>query len=61
MKEYGLTEATVEVPLEQFGLAENANFKVEDLLTGERYTWKGRRNFVRLVPGEKTGHILRVV
>ena len=54
-------QATVEVPLEQFGLAENANFKVEDLLTGERYTWKGRRNFVRLVPGEKTGHILRVV
>ncbi len=54
-------EAIVYVPLEEFGLGENEPYEIEDLLTGERYVWRGRANFVRLVPGERPGHILRVV
>ena len=53
-------DAMVHVPLEQLGLSEQHGFYVEDLLTGHRYRWQGRRNFVRLVPGQKVGHILRV-
>ena len=53
-------ETTVLVPLEEFGLREDQPYEVEDLLTGERYEWKGRVNFVRLVPGETPGHVLRL-
>lgn len=53
-------DAMVTVPLEQFGLHEQQVYTVEDLLTGERYRWQGRKNFVRLTPGQKAGHILRV-
>ncbi len=36
-------------------------FTVEDLLTGERYAWRDRRNFVALRPGVQAAHILRVI
>jgi len=54
-------DATVEVPLEDFGVSDGAVYEVEDLLTGARYEWQGRRNFVRLAPGETPGHVFRIV
>ena len=54
-------ETMVNVPLEAFGLDESHAFTMEDLLTGERFEWKGRRNYVRLAPGECAAHVLRVV
>jgi starch synthase (maltosyl-transferring) len=54
-------EAMVHVPLEALGLRSDAVFGVEDLLTGERYTWRGPRNYVRLDPAAKVGHVLRVI
>jgi starch synthase (maltosyl-transferring) len=53
-------DATVYVPLEEFGLREHQSYELEDLLTGERYIWRGRANFVRLVPGSRPGHVLRL-
>jgi starch synthase (maltosyl-transferring) len=50
----------VQVPMEQFGLAPDAAFEVEDLLTGARYGWRGSRNYVALNPGNMPAHILRV-
>jgi starch synthase (maltosyl-transferring) len=35
-------------------------FEVEDLLDGGRYTWRIGRNYVRLAPGERMAHVLRV-
>jgi starch synthase (maltosyl-transferring) len=35
-------------------------FAVEDLLDGARYTWRLGGNYVRLDPGERAGHVLRV-
>jgi len=52
-------EAMVHVPLDLFGVDETTPFEVEDLLTGERYTWSGRRNYVRLDPGDRVGQIFR--
>jgi len=49
-----------ELDLEALNLRAEASFVVEDLLNGERYVWKGRRNFVALQPGTKPAHILRV-
>ena len=35
-------------------------FEVEDLLDGARYTWRIGRNYVRLAPGERMAHVMRV-
>jgi len=54
-------EAMVHVPVAALGLGPDAEYQVEDLLTGARYTWRGARNYVRLDPGEQVAHVLRVV
>jgi starch synthase (maltosyl-transferring) len=54
-------EAFVQVPIEAMGIAPEEPFVVEDLLTGEAYTWRGARNYVRLDPQERVGHVLKVV
>ncbi len=51
----------VHVPLQALHLDSDSDFVVEDLLSGERYTWRGVRNYVRLDPSERVGHVLRVV
>ena len=53
-------EAIVPAPLEKLGLSADAPFPVEDLLTGERYTWRGRDNYVRLDPAVRVAHLLRL-
>ncbi|HEX3446479.1 MAG TPA: alpha-1,4-glucan--maltose-1-phosphate maltosyltransferase, partial [Chthoniobacterales bacterium] len=48
------------VPLEDFDLAESEPFQVEDLLTGEQFVWRGRRNFVLLNPSTRPAHLFRI-
>ncbi|HXM05558.1 MAG TPA: maltotransferase domain-containing protein, partial [Chthoniobacterales bacterium] len=48
------------VPVERFGIDENEAYQVEDLLTGERFVWRGRRNFVMLDPNSRPAHIFRL-
>jgi len=48
------------VPVERFGIGENDAYQVEDLLTGERFVWRGRRNFVMLDPNSRPAHIFRL-
>jgi starch synthase (maltosyl-transferring) len=43
-------EADFEVPLWNWGLADDAAVRVEDLLSGERWVWHGKRQHVRLTP-----------
>lgn len=50
----------LEVPLEPFGLTPEEAYLAEDLLTGERYTWKGRQQFVKLDPISKPAHLFRI-
>ena len=42
----------------QLGLA--PSFAVEDLLTGERFHWRIGPNYVRLEPGHRQAHVLKV-
>ena len=53
-------ETMVHVPVEALGLAPDASYVVQDLLTGTRYTWRGTRNYVRLDPRVEPGHVLRL-
>jgi starch synthase (maltosyl-transferring) len=48
------------VPLESFGINGSDPFQVEDLLTGEKFVWNGRRNFVMLDPHSRPAHIFKV-
>jgi len=52
--------AFVHVPLADFGIGESEEFVAEDLLTGERFSWRGARNFIALNPHTRPAHILRI-
>ncbi|HEX8309754.1 MAG TPA: alpha-1,4-glucan--maltose-1-phosphate maltosyltransferase [Chthoniobacteraceae bacterium] len=53
-------ETFIDVPIEQFGWLEGQAYQVHDLLNGDRYLWKGSRNYVRLEPHTKPAHVFRV-
>src|SRR5438034_1189776 len=50
----------VDVPIEQFGQMESEEYRVQDLLSGAMYTWRGRRNYVELDPEIQPAHIFLV-
>jgi starch synthase (maltosyl-transferring) len=50
----------VDVPIEQFGQMESDDYRVEDLLSGTTYRWRGRRNYVELDPNIQPAHIFLV-
>jgi starch synthase (maltosyl-transferring) len=52
-------DAFIDVPVDEFGWLEDQSYQVHDLLSGERYLWSGRRNFVRLNP-DRPAHVFRV-
>ncbi len=52
---------TIHVPVHVLGLSADTPYVVEDLLTGDRYTWKNDANYVSLRPDERVGHIFRIV
>jgi starch synthase (maltosyl-transferring) len=53
-------ETMVHVPIGDMGIADDEPYVVHDLLTDAKYTWRGRRNYVRLDPRVQVGHVLRV-
>jgi starch synthase (maltosyl-transferring) len=50
----------VQVPLFDWGLAPDSTIEVTDLLSQERYFWRGEWNYVRLDPQAQPAHILSV-
>jgi starch synthase (maltosyl-transferring) len=38
----------------------DTDFQVEDLLTGAKYTWQGRRNYVELDPNRIGAHFFKI-
>ena len=50
----------VTLDLDVLGLDDDAPFQMHELLTGARYLWHGRRNFVRLDPSASPAHVFRV-
>ena len=50
----------VELPLSAWSLDPEGYVHVTDLLSGERYHWRGSRNYVRLDPEARVAHILLV-
>ena len=50
----------IELPLPAWSLDPERPVHVTDLLSGERYHWRGSRNYVRLDPEAQVAHILLV-
>ncbi|MBI2835553.1 MAG: alpha-1,4-glucan--maltose-1-phosphate maltosyltransferase [Acidobacteria bacterium] len=48
------------VPISDWAIAADAPYEMEDLLDDAAYTWRGERNYVRLEPGARPAHILRL-
>jgi starch synthase (maltosyl-transferring) len=49
----------VEVPANTWGMPADQPYVMHDLLTGDRFTWRGNWNWVRLDPHVQPGHVLR--
>lgn len=50
----------VTLDLGALGLPDHAAFRVEDLLGGETYSWRGARNFVMLDPHRAPAHVFAI-
>ena len=50
----------VDLPLDRLQVEESRPYQAHDLLTGARYLWTGRRNYVELDPASVPGHIFRI-
>jgi starch synthase (maltosyl-transferring) len=50
----------VQLPLVGWGLTPHATIEVVDLLSSERYFWRGEWNYIRLDPQDRVAHILHV-
>jgi starch synthase (maltosyl-transferring) len=57
---FNVQSGWVDVPAYEWGSSWDSPYLVHDLLSGERYTWHGNRNWVRLDPHIQPAHILRV-
>ncbi len=57
---YQTRQGYIHVPVEEFGFMESDTYQAHDLLTDERYLWRGRRNFVILPPHSKPAHVFRI-
>ena len=57
---HGAQEGWVSLPLADLGLPEHGGYELDDLLGGERYTWHGAHNYVRLDPHVLPAHILHI-
>jgi starch synthase (maltosyl-transferring) len=57
---HAMHETMVEVPIDELGIGKDESYEMSDLLTGARYTWRGAKNYVRLDPVERVGHVFRV-
>ncbi len=51
----------VQLPLADWGLTPHSTIEVLDLLSGERYFWRGEWNYVRLDPQDRVAHVLHVL
>jgi starch synthase (maltosyl-transferring) len=57
---YHTQSGFVTLPLYELEIPEDRAYEAEDLLSGERYLWRGPRNYIELNPDRRSGHILRI-
>lgn len=58
---YNTHESNVYIPHHLWGINHDENYTVMDLLSGQTFIWKGRRNYVKLNPHVEPVHIFKVI
>ncbi len=53
-------QAVLDFPLEEMGIRPNQTFQVEELLSGRKHLWRGRRHSVDLDPQSNPAEIYRI-
>jgi starch synthase (maltosyl-transferring) len=51
----------IDLDLKQLAIPRDGNFEIEDLLTGIRYQWHDRSNYVALRPDIMPAHVFRII
>ena len=54
---YHVREDTVSLPIWEFGIQGWQTYQMKDLLTGEKYYWRGEHHYVRLDPHIEPAHL----
>jgi len=57
---FNMQHGFVQLPLADWGVSPFESVEVLDMLSGERYFWRGEWNYVRLDPQSRVAHILNV-
>jgi starch synthase (maltosyl-transferring) len=57
---HAVRETLVHVPPWNLGVGDDEPFTVHDLVTGHRWPWRGRTNYVRLDPQQEPAHLFVV-
>jgi starch synthase (maltosyl-transferring) len=57
---FNIQEAQIMLPLEELNLTASDKFRVNDLLSGDKFYWQGEKNYVKLNPNDLPAHILRI-
>ncbi len=57
---YQLQHSFIHFPVEQFGIKPDEVYQVHDLISDQRFLWKGERNYVELDPKVRVAHVFRV-
>jgi starch synthase (maltosyl-transferring) len=57
---FNMQHGYVRLPIGEWSFTPNDTIEVEDLLSSERYYWRGASNYVRLEPGSRVAHVLHV-
>lgn len=58
---FNVQESRLTVPVEEFGLSSDEEYKLHELITDKIWTWKGRENYVRLDPNVEPAVIFRLI
>jgi starch synthase (maltosyl-transferring) len=57
---YHVQAGWIELDLSALGLDDSTPYQVHDLLSDQRYQWRGRRNYVMLDPGRLPTHVFKL-
>jgi len=57
---YQSHDSFIHVPLQEFGWLEGDTYQVHDLLSDERFLWRGTKNYVQLDPHTRPAHVFRL-
>jgi starch synthase (maltosyl-transferring) len=57
---YHVQSGWIELDLGSLGLDDSTPYQVHDLLSDQRYQWRGRRNYVMLDPARMPAHVLKL-